>query len=72
MTGGTGDFAGADGVLTMVDTPTGSSVSTSYTGNITIGAHEPGALGLAGAGPLRLAPGTALRAPAPLPGARRG
>jgi len=39
--GGTGDFAGADGVLTMVDTPSGSGVSTSYTGNITIGgAHR--------------------------------
>jgi hypothetical protein len=37
VTGGTGDFAGAEGVLTMVDTPTASGVSTSYTGNITIG-----------------------------------
>lgn len=37
ITSGTGDFAGAEGVLTMVDTPIATGVSTSYTGNITIG-----------------------------------
>jgi hypothetical protein len=37
VTKGTGDFAGAQGVLTMVDTPTKKGVSTSYTGNITLG-----------------------------------
>lgn len=36
VTGGTGDFAGADGVLTMVDTPTAHGVSTRYIGNITL------------------------------------
>jgi hypothetical protein len=40
VTRGTGDFAGAEGVLTMVDTPTASGVSTSYIGNITIGASK--------------------------------
>lgn len=37
VTGGTGAFAGATGVLTMVDTPTANGVSTSYIGNVTLG-----------------------------------
>ncbi|HVO54809.1 MAG TPA: hypothetical protein VMT37_10385 [Solirubrobacterales bacterium] len=37
VVGGTGDFKHARGVLTMVDTPTAKGVSTSYTGNITLG-----------------------------------
>jgi len=36
VSGGSGDFAGADGVLTMVDTPTDQAVATRYTGNITL------------------------------------
>lgn len=33
---GTGDFAGASGVLTMVDTPTKAGVKTAYIGNLTL------------------------------------
>jgi hypothetical protein len=33
---GTGDFAGASGVLTMVDTPTKQGVKTAYIGNLTL------------------------------------
>lgn len=47
---GTGDFAGAQGVLTMVDTPTAAGVETRYTGNITIGA-APAARAAANARP---------------------
>jgi hypothetical protein len=36
ITGGTGAFAGAAGVLMMVDTPTAQGVSTSYIGNVTL------------------------------------
>ena len=36
ITGGTGAFAGATGVLAMVDTPTPEGVSTSYIGNVTL------------------------------------
>ena len=36
ITGGTGAFAGATGVLTMVDTPSAHGVSTSYIGNVTL------------------------------------
>jgi hypothetical protein len=37
VTGGTGAFKGASGVLTMVDTPTGDgSVTTAYIGSITL------------------------------------
>jgi hypothetical protein len=36
ITGGTGAFAGATGVLAMVDTPTAQGVSTSYIGNVTL------------------------------------
>ena len=39
ITGGTGDFAGAVGVLTMVDTPTGAGgqdATTAYVGNVTL------------------------------------
>lgn len=36
ITGGTGAFAGATGVLAMVDTPTPQGVSTSYIGNVTL------------------------------------
>lgn len=36
ITGGTGAFAGATGVLMMVDTPTAQGVSTSYIGNVTL------------------------------------
>lgn len=35
-TGGTGAFEGVDGVVTFVDSPQGSSVSTSYVGSITL------------------------------------
>jgi hypothetical protein len=37
VTGGSGDFTGASGVLMMVDTPTATGVTTRYTGNITLG-----------------------------------
>jgi len=43
---GTGDFAGAKGVVMMVDTPTGEGVKTKYIGNLTLkgkaarGAHS--------------------------------
>ena len=33
---GRGDFAGAEGVLQMVDTPTGKGVKTTYIGNVTL------------------------------------
>ena len=36
ITGGTGAFAGATGVITMVDSPTAQGVSTSYIGNVTL------------------------------------
>jgi hypothetical protein len=36
VTGGTGAFAGATGVVAMVDTPTPEGVSTSYIGNLTL------------------------------------
>jgi len=48
VTGGTGDFAGATGVLTMVDTATQHGVKTRYTGNVTLGVAskaEPSAVG---------------------------
>jgi hypothetical protein len=35
VVGGTGDFAGAAGVLTFVDSPTASGVKTAYVGSIT-------------------------------------
>ena len=34
VTSGTGDFAGAEGVIQMVDTPTGNGVKTKYIGNL--------------------------------------
>ncbi len=37
VTGGSGDFAGANGVLAMVDTPEGKAVTTRYSGNLTLG-----------------------------------
>jgi hypothetical protein len=37
VTGGTGDFAGAQGVLAMVDTPTKHGVETRYIGNVKLG-----------------------------------
>jgi hypothetical protein len=36
ITEGTGDFAGAQGVLVMADTPTRDSVKTKYIGNVTL------------------------------------
>jgi hypothetical protein len=36
ITGGTGAFAGATGVLAMVDSPTAQGVSTSYIGHVTL------------------------------------
>ena len=36
---GTRDFAGAQGVLTMVDTPTDKGVKTKYIGNVTLRGH---------------------------------
>ena len=38
VTSGTGDFAGAQGVIQMVDTPTGNGVKTRYIGNLKLGA----------------------------------
>jgi hypothetical protein len=38
---GTGDFAGAQGVLMMVDTPTRDGVVTKYIGNVTLHGHGP-------------------------------
>lgn len=40
---GTGAFAGARGVLTMVDTPTATGVRTAYTGNLTLKGRIGGA-----------------------------
>jgi hypothetical protein len=40
VTGGTGDFGGARGVLTFVDTPTAKGVKTAYIGNLTLGASR--------------------------------
>jgi hypothetical protein len=37
---GTGDFTGAQGVLTMVDTPTRNGVKTKYIGNVTLKGHS--------------------------------
>ncbi len=37
ITGGTGAFADAKGVLAKVDTPTAQGVSTSYIGHVTLG-----------------------------------
>jgi len=39
VAGGSGDFDGATGVISMVDTPTNDGVRTDYTGNITVGSH---------------------------------
>jgi hypothetical protein len=39
---GTGAFASARGVITMVDTPTGHGVSTSYIGNVTLPGRRAG------------------------------
>src|SRR4051812_13802259 len=36
VTGGTGAFAGARGVIVMADTPSANGVSTSYIGNLTL------------------------------------
>ena len=36
VTGGTGAFAGARGVIVMADTPTADGVKTSYIGNLTL------------------------------------
>ena len=36
---GTGDFAGAQGVIQMVDTPTREGVVTKYIGNVTLKGH---------------------------------
>jgi hypothetical protein len=40
ITGGTGAFAGATGVLAMVDSPTAQGVATSYIGHVTLGASK--------------------------------
>jgi hypothetical protein len=37
VVGGTGDFAGAQGVLTFVDSPTAKGVKTAYIGTLTLG-----------------------------------
>jgi hypothetical protein len=42
ITGGTGAFANARGVLAMVDTPTAQGVSTSYIGHVTLGGGSRG------------------------------
>ena len=41
ITGGTGAFAGATGVLAMVDSPTPQGVKTSYIGHVTLN-RSPG------------------------------
>jgi hypothetical protein len=41
ITGGTGAFAGATGVLAMVDTPTPNGVVTRYLGHVTLNAARP-------------------------------
>jgi hypothetical protein len=58
VTRGTGAFAGATGVLTMVDTPTPAGVKTSYIGNITLAGgsgararRSAGAAAVRGCGP---------------------
>ena len=38
VTGGTGDFVGARGVITMVDTPVGDKVFTKYRGDVVLNA----------------------------------
>jgi hypothetical protein len=40
ITGGTGAFAGATGVLSMVDTPTPQGVTTAYIGHVTLRGAE--------------------------------
>ena len=45
---GRGDFAGAQGVLMMVDTPTGKDVKTKYIGNVTLGSHAARRVATAG------------------------
>jgi hypothetical protein len=47
ITGGTGAFAGATGVLAMVDSPTAQGVSTSYIGHVTLGGSKGRAQGRA-------------------------
>jgi len=42
VTGGTGAFAGARGVIVMADTPTAQGVSTSYIGNLTLAGKGQG------------------------------
>ena len=42
ITGGTGAFANATGVLAMVDTPTAQGVSTSYIGHVTLAGASRG------------------------------
>jgi len=42
VTGGSGPFAGARGVIVMADTPTANGVSTSYIGNLTLGGSSRG------------------------------
>jgi hypothetical protein len=42
VTGGSGAFAGARGVIVMADTPTASGVSTSYIGNLTLSGKGEG------------------------------
>ena len=66
---GTGDFAGAQGVFQMVDTPSASRVDTHYIGNVTLKAGNARRSARASV----LAGGTALsprgRPAAPLPSA---
>jgi hypothetical protein len=45
---GTGDFAGAQGVVMMVDTPTDKGVETRYIGNVTLRSHAPRRVATAG------------------------
>ena len=53
---GTGDFAGAEGVLVFADTPTHGGVKTRYVGNVTLKGHaaragRAAAVGGSGCGP---------------------
>jgi hypothetical protein len=48
VTGGTGGFAKAKGVIHMIDTPAGSGVKTTYTGSLLLSGVAPAAVGSGG------------------------
>ena len=51
VTGGTGGFAKAKGVIHMIDTPAGSGVKTTYTGSLLLPGVAPAAVGSGGETP---------------------